>query len=68
MGLVRLADETVGLDPDQEVQARIRLAFQKFADLGSARADMHYLRQSGLPLPSAQNTAQDELADEQRGK
>ena len=51
VGFVRLADGTVDLEPDQEVQARIRLAFQKFADLGSARAVMHYLRQSGLPLP-----------------
>ena len=51
VGLVRLADGTVGLDPDEEVQARIRLVFQKFAELGSARAVMQYLRQAGLPLP-----------------
>ncbi len=51
VGLVRHPDGTVGLDPDQEVQARIRLVFQKFTDLGSARAVMHYLRRSRLPLP-----------------
>ena len=51
VGLVRLADGTVGLDPDEEVQARIRLVFEKFAELGAARAVMQYLRQAGLPLP-----------------
>jgi DNA invertase Pin-like site-specific DNA recombinase len=51
VGLVRLADGSISLDPDQEVQARIRLVFQKFAELGSARAVMQHLLGSGLPLP-----------------
>jgi DNA invertase Pin-like site-specific DNA recombinase len=51
VGLVRRADGTVSLDPDQEIQARIRLVFQKFAELSAARAVMQYLRHAGLPLP-----------------
>ena len=51
VGLVRRPDGTAGLDPDQEIQARIRLVFELFADLGSARAVMQYLRRAGLPLP-----------------
>jgi DNA invertase Pin-like site-specific DNA recombinase len=51
VGLVRRADGTVSLDPDQEIEARIRLVFQKFAELGAARAVMRYLRRARLPLP-----------------
>lgn len=51
VGLVRLPDGTVSLDPDAEVQARLRLVFQKFRELGSARAVMRYLLRAGLPLP-----------------
>ena len=51
VGLVRLPDGTVSLDPDAEIQARIRLVFRTFADLGSARAVLRYLLKAGLPLP-----------------
>src|SRR5215204_5479254 len=39
------------LNPDEEVQARLRLVFAKFRELQSARAVMRYLRANGLPLP-----------------
>ena len=32
------------LNPDQEVQARLRLIFDKFTELGSAHAVREYLR------------------------
>jgi DNA invertase Pin-like site-specific DNA recombinase len=51
VGFVRQGDGTVALDPDAEVQARIRLVFEKFAELGSARAVMQALLRAGLPLP-----------------
>ncbi len=51
VGLVRRPDGAVDLDPDEEVQARVRLVFQKFAELGAAHAVMRYLRGAGLPLP-----------------
>ena len=39
------------LNPDEEVQARLRLVFAKFHELQSARAVMRYLRQNALLLP-----------------
>ena len=39
------------LNPDEEVQARLHLVFDKFRELQSARAVMRYLRRNGLPLP-----------------
>jgi DNA invertase Pin-like site-specific DNA recombinase len=51
-GLVRLPEGTVILDPDEEVQARVRLVFQKFAELGSAKAVVRYCLRAGLPLPT----------------
>ena len=38
-------------NPDEEVQARLRLVFAKFTELQSARAVMRYLRANDLPLP-----------------
>lgn len=52
VGFVRLPDGTVCLDPDDEVQARVRVVFAKFAELGSAKAVVRYLQRVGLPLPA----------------
>lgn len=52
VGLLRLTSGEVVLHPDEEVQARIRLVFQKFQELGIARSVMRYLREKGLFLPS----------------
>ena len=52
VGFLRGPDGTVTLDPDEEVQARVRLVFTKFAELGSAKAVVRYLQQAGLPLPA----------------
>ena len=38
---------TVMLNPDEEVQARLRLVFAKFRELKSAKAVMRYLRRGG---------------------
>lgn len=53
IGLVRLNKEgnEVGLDPHEEVQARLHLVFDKFKELGSARAVLRYFQAAGLPLP-----------------
>jgi DNA invertase Pin-like site-specific DNA recombinase len=51
VGLARRPDGAVALDPDEEVQARVRLVFQKFAELGAAHAVMRYLQRAGLMLP-----------------
>ena len=50
-GLARTAAAAIILNPDEEVQARLRLVFAKFAELQSARAVMRYLRANDLPLP-----------------
>ena len=39
------------LNPDGEVQARIRLVFENFVRLGSAKAVVRYLREAALALP-----------------
>lgn len=39
------------LNPDEEVQARLRLVFAKFRELQSARAVLQYLRRNALRLP-----------------
>lgn len=50
-GLERLRSGEVALHPDEEIQARLRLIFEKFRELGSARAVMRYLHQEGLKVP-----------------
>jgi hypothetical protein len=40
------------LNPDQEVQARLRLVFSTFMELGTANAVVRYLRCHQLPLPA----------------
>jgi DNA invertase Pin-like site-specific DNA recombinase len=52
VGLVRARDGAVTLNPDEEVQARLRLIFSKFAELGSARAVSKYLTKENLLVPS----------------
>src|SRR2546421_6298660 len=51
VGLSRGTLGEVILNPDEEVQARIRLVFQKFHDIRSARGVMCSLREVHLPLP-----------------
>lgn len=52
VGLVRLRDNEVTFHPDAEVQSRIRLVFQKFTELGTARAVVRYFQSENLWLPS----------------
>jgi len=41
----------VPLSPDEEVQSRLRLVFDKFRELSSGRAVTLYLRREGLKIP-----------------
>jgi DNA invertase Pin-like site-specific DNA recombinase len=52
VGLTRQREGSVILNPDAEVQARLRLIFAKFAELGSARAVRTYLVQQQLLIPA----------------
>jgi len=56
-GLARQADGAITLNPDQEVQARLRLIFDKFVELGSARAVRKYLSENYLLVPTHHNSA-----------
>lgn len=51
VGLTREPSGEVVFTPDEEVQARLQLVFEKFRDLKSAAAVMRFLRRAGLPLP-----------------
>jgi DNA invertase Pin-like site-specific DNA recombinase len=50
-GLVHVPGGGIMLNPDAEVQARIRLVFERFTCLGSAKAVVRYLRKAELTLP-----------------
>ncbi len=52
VGLARGPAGEVILNPDEEVQARIRLVFEKFREIRSASGVMRYLRAANLPLPA----------------
>ena len=52
VGLARGFGGEVILNPDEEVQARIRLVFEKFREIRSAGGVMRHLRTVGLPLPA----------------
>ena len=52
IGYVRAPDNQVTLDPDEQVQAVVRIVFEKFAELGSGRAVVSYLVREGRRLPA----------------
>jgi DNA invertase Pin-like site-specific DNA recombinase len=52
VGLARGPAGEVVLNPDEEVQARLRLVFEKFHEIRSAGGVMRYLRAAHLPLPA----------------
>jgi DNA invertase Pin-like site-specific DNA recombinase len=51
IGYDRLAEGKVVFTANQEVQSAIRLVFEQFERLGSARATLLYFRDRGLELP-----------------
>ena len=50
-GLTHGRDGCVILNPDEEIQERLRLVFAKFRELRSAKAVMRYLQRASLVLP-----------------
>ena len=53
-GLVRLADDRVVKDSDQQVQGIVQLIFERFATLGSCQKVLRSLRNDQLLLPRRQ--------------
>lgn len=52
VGLVRDGAGQVVFEPDEEVQARLKLVFDLFKRTASVRAVLRYLREHNLPLPA----------------
>ncbi|MBV8869511.1 MAG: hypothetical protein JOY65_08865, partial [Acetobacteraceae bacterium] len=50
-GLVQERGSGIALNPDEDVQARLRFVFGKFRELQSAKAVMRELQRHGLALP-----------------
>jgi DNA invertase Pin-like site-specific DNA recombinase len=58
-GFVRLPDGVVVQDPDDQVRHAIALVLTKFAELGSCRKVLHFLRTADLLLPRRQTMGPD---------
>jgi len=55
-GLVRTPERAVCFDPDRSVQARIKLVFDKFLELGTVHKVLDYFVRSNLKLPRRQTS------------
>jgi len=66
--LARARAGEVILNPGDEVQGRIRVVFEKFQELSSAKAVTRYLRRRNLPLPAhpQQGSAPQEIVSPRR--
>src|SRR6266478_7157330 len=51
VGLVYVAEGTLGLDPDTQVQRALRLVFETFDRTGSAVQTVRFFREQGLMFP-----------------
>jgi len=51
VGFIKTPDQRVEVDPDLRVQNAIRLVFEKFFELGSARQTMMWFVEAGVRLP-----------------
>ena len=51
IGLVYQADDSIGLDPDQQIQSIIRFIFETFSQVGSAMAVVKRFNSENLLLP-----------------
>lgn len=54
-GYLRLSEETVVKDPDDQVRHVLELVFAKFEELGSVNKVVRYLRHQNILLPRRQN-------------
>lgn len=50
IGYVRRANDQVGFDPDEQVQAVVRLVFEKFKELGTLNQTLRYLVKNKIQM------------------
>ena len=50
-GYVRLPDNRVEMDPDEQARSAVRLVFEKYDELGTGYAVLRYLRKHAVKLP-----------------
>jgi excisionase family DNA binding protein len=55
VGYVRSADDRLEIDPDKRVREALHLAFRKFAEFGSVRQVVIWLRDEGVKMPIVVN-------------
>ena len=58
-GYLRIGRDRIEKDPDRRVQDALRLVFAKFSELQSVRQVHVWLRDEGIALPAASNSAAD---------
>ncbi len=58
-GYLRIGRDRIEKDPDRRVQDALRLVFAKFSELQSVRQVHVWLRDEGIDLPAASNSAAD---------
>lgn len=54
-GLIRLSDNTVVKDPDNQVRHVISLVFEKFKELGTCQKVLHYCKHNQVLIPRRQH-------------
>ena len=67
VGYVRSADNRLEMDPDKRVREAIHLVFRKFAEFGSVRQVVLWLKDEGIAVPIVVYGAEGRMIDSNTG-